>query len=378
MRDTYADTSLARADLGFTRPCRWLDGLAAEDALARVVSRDCMTQNRIAAPIAASRRVRGLVALAAGACGGKKDAVPPGTAEADKFLFERGTEALNRKKWLTAREFFKQLIDTYTQSPYRPDAKLGVGDTYLGEGSTESLVLAITEFQEFLTFLPDAPARRLRAVQAGAVPLPADARAASAIRRETRDAVQRVRDVRRAVSEQRADAGGEDALREARDRLSTSEYQVGHFYFRQRWYPGAIDRLKALLKDDPDFTSRDALYFYLGESLLKVKREAEALPYFERLVEGVRAERVPAQAKKRARGVQGDGRRHGARRHRRCERPAGTPPPGTATPATPADGKPPGSSVPPPSAPTLTTAIRDRCVIRSDCAVRPVAGLPAR
>ena len=46
-------------------------------------------------------------------------------------------------------------------------------------------------------------------------------------------------------------------LREARDRLSTLEYQVGVFYFKQRWYPGAIDRLQALLKDDPGFTSRD-------------------------------------------------------------------------------------------------------------------------
>ncbi|HEX9365228.1 MAG TPA: hypothetical protein VF921_01300, partial [Vicinamibacterales bacterium] len=29
---------------------------------------------------------------------------------------------------------------------------------------------------------------------------------------------------------------------------------------------------------------RDAAYFFLGESLIKVKKEAEALPYFERLV----------------------------------------------------------------------------------------------
>jgi len=63
--------------------------------------------------------------------------VPPGTSEPDKFLFDKGTDALNRKKWLTAREFFKQVTETYTASPYRPDAKLGIGDTYLGEGTGE-------------------------------------------------------------------------------------------------------------------------------------------------------------------------------------------------------------------------------------------------
>ena len=39
-----------------------------------------------------------------------------------------------------------------------------------------------------------------------------------------------------------------------------------------------------MLKQDPEFTGRDAVYFYLGESLIKVKLNAEALPYFERLV----------------------------------------------------------------------------------------------
>ena len=58
---------------------------------------------------------------------GKKDTIPTGIAEADKFLFERGTELLNDEKWLTAREFFGRLVDNYPQSPFRPDAKLGIG-----------------------------------------------------------------------------------------------------------------------------------------------------------------------------------------------------------------------------------------------------------
>ena len=40
-------------------------------------------------------------------------------------------DALQKKKWLTARENFKQVTETYTASPIRPDAKLGIGDTYL-------------------------------------------------------------------------------------------------------------------------------------------------------------------------------------------------------------------------------------------------------
>src|SRR6185369_16841275 len=73
--------------------------------------------------------------------------------------------------------------------------------------------------------------------------------------------------------------------RETRDRLSEADYQVGYFYYRQKWYPGAIDRFKSVLHDDPAFTNRDSVYFYLADSLVKVQKGAEALPYLERLVE---------------------------------------------------------------------------------------------
>jgi outer membrane protein assembly factor BamD len=73
-------------------------------------------------------------------------------------------------------------------------------------------------------------------------------------------------------------------LRETRDRLSTSEYEVGRHYYRIRWYPGAIERLTVLLKTDPEYSRRDAVYFTLGETLMRAGREPEALPYFEKLV----------------------------------------------------------------------------------------------
>jgi outer membrane assembly lipoprotein YfiO len=106
-----------------------------------------------------SRRTRLLaVTLAAtlvmAGCGAQRNAVPPASAQADQFLFERGTAAFKEKKWLQAREYFRQIVDNYPQSPYRPDAKLAVGDTYIGEHSVEALMLGVNEFREFLTFYP--------------------------------------------------------------------------------------------------------------------------------------------------------------------------------------------------------------------------------
>src|SRR5919201_3255579 len=114
-----------------------------------MAARNTVIRNRIAFVI-----VSASLAATVACASQTRSVVPAGTTEPDKFLFDKGTEALNKKKWLTAREFFKQVTETYTQSAYRPDAKLGIGDTYLGEGTSESLVLAINEFREFLTFYP--------------------------------------------------------------------------------------------------------------------------------------------------------------------------------------------------------------------------------
>ena len=91
------------------------------------------------------------------ACGKKPPLPLPGAMDADKFLFERGQEELKERHWLSAREYFRRLFDTYPRSPYRTQAKLGIGDAYLGEGRLDSLILAANEFREFLQFFPVDP-----------------------------------------------------------------------------------------------------------------------------------------------------------------------------------------------------------------------------
>jgi outer membrane protein assembly factor BamD len=232
---------------------------------------------RVAAALSA------LAGAAACASTSGRGAVPPGTVQPDQFLFDRGNQALKEERWLVAREYYKQVTETYTQSPVRPDAKLGVGDTYLGEGTPEALVMAINEFQEFLAFYPTNPRADYAQYKMGMAHF-RQMRGPQRDQTETRAAI---RDFEAFVARYPDSALLPDVkakLREARDRLSESEYWVGLTYYRIRWYPGTISRLTGILKEDPQYSGRDAVYFYLGESLLKSKREAEALPYFEKLV----------------------------------------------------------------------------------------------
>jgi len=221
---------------------------------------------------------------AAAACASAGRGVPAGTSQPDKFLFDKGTEALDARKWLTAREFFREIVDSYTQSPYRPDAKLGIGDTYLGEGTSEGLERALNEYREFLGFFPTNPRADYAQYKLGMTHFK-QMRAPQRDQSQTREAISEFERFVERYPASMLMSEVQARLRESRDRLSESDYLVGYFYYRQRWYPGAVDRFKVLLKQDPGFTNRDAVYFYLGESLLKANRKAEALPYYEMLVQ---------------------------------------------------------------------------------------------
>src|SRR5712692_1186550 len=239
------------------------------------------------------------LAAAAACASANRRGVPPGTAQPDKFLFDRGTAELNAKHWVTAREFFKQVTETYTQSPLRPDAKLAIGDTYMGEGTAEALVLGI---QEFLSFYPTNPRADYSQYKLGVAHFK-QMRAPERDQTETRSAIREFESFVSRYPNSSLLPEVKAKLREAHDRLSDSEFLVGRFYYRINWYPGAIERLSAILKQDADFTRRDGVYFYLAESYVKQKREAEALPYFEKLIDEFQQSEYLGDAHKRIAGL---------------------------------------------------------------------------
>ena len=236
--------------------------------------------------------------MLAAACGGNRNAIPANVTAPDRFLYDRGTTALTDRKWTDAREYFRQVVDNYPNSPHRPDAKLGVGDSFLGEKSVESLVLSANEYREFLTFYP-TNARADYAQYKLAMTHFEQMRAPERDQTETQAALREFQiffdryPMSPLIDEVR------EKWREARDRLSRAEFRVGYHYFRIRWYPGAIPRFRQILAEDPMFGGRDEVYFYLAESLARTDKKAEAIPYFERVLTEFEASEHTEEAKRR-------------------------------------------------------------------------------
>jgi outer membrane protein assembly factor BamD len=249
----------------------------------------------------------GLVAavVVVSGCAASQSQVPPGTAEADKFLFDRGQEELKERRWLRAREFFRQIVDNYPQSPFRPDAKLAVGDSYIGEDTAESLLLGVNEFREFLTFFPTNP-RADYAQYRLAFAYSEQMLAADRDQTATRDTIKELQVFLDRYPNSALVPDARKLMRQAQDRLSESGYRIGLTYYRMRHYLGAIDRFREVLKLDPEYTARDAVYFHLAESLLAIGKQspdkskaAEALPYYERILQEFEQSQYMEDARKR-------------------------------------------------------------------------------
>jgi len=247
-----------------------------------------------------------LVVAFVSACASGPKKPPVGTLEPDKFLWERGTDELNKKHWLTAREYFRQLMDSYPQSTYRADAKLGLADTYLGEGSSESNVLAVNEYREFISFYPTHERAYYAQFKLGMCHF-YQMHGPDRDQTETHEAIAELTAFVQRYANSSLIGEGRARLREARDRLSDSDYRVAYFYLKtQKFAPAAIDRFNAILKTDPEYTRRDAVYFFLAQALLKVNRPAEALPYLDRLVSEFETSEYLEQAKKLAETLKAD------------------------------------------------------------------------
>jgi outer membrane protein assembly factor BamD len=220
------------------------------------------------------------------------------TADADQILIDRGNEALAAKRWASARQYFTKLLDSYPQSPYRADAKLGVGDSYLGETNTASFVFALNEYREFLSFYPTNPRADYAQYQL-AMAHYEQMLAPGRDQTETKESIREFQSFVDHYPNSARFADGQKRLRECKDRLDDAELSVGVFYLHIKWFVGAVERFRTLLLTDPGYTRKDALYFNLADALEKVDKKAEALPYYERLVDEFEQSQYLEEAKRR-------------------------------------------------------------------------------
>lgn len=224
-----------------------------------------------------------LAAASVAGCAAKNDPTPVDPALADRFLMDRGNASMAKKRWADAREYYRQVVDNYPMSLLRAEAKLSVGEAYLGERTEESLVMATTEFREFLTYYP-TNALAGRAQYKLAMTSFAQMRAADRDQTPTKEALAEFDRFFERYPDNPLVPEAKEKRRTARDRLSEASYRVGLSYFKRQYLPGAVSRFREVMTEDPEFSGMDGVYFHLAECYLRSDNKAQAIPLFDRVV----------------------------------------------------------------------------------------------
>ncbi|MEW6457283.1 MAG: outer membrane protein assembly factor BamD [Acidobacteriota bacterium] len=230
-------------------------------------------------------------------CSKKPPVVTPEIASSDEALFKLG-EAWMKKDPEKARLYFRQVIDTFPQSIYAQRAKLKLGDIYFNQGDEGSMILASSEYAEFISLYPFSPLASYARYQIAMTYYKKMFKPG----RDQTNTLKAVSELEKVIADYPYSEEAKQAkekLKICKNRYTEHIFLIGRFYYKTRAYEAAINRFKEALSYYSDFKKLDMLYYYLGDSFLKVGKKEEAFPYFSKIISDYPESKFAKKARKK-------------------------------------------------------------------------------
>jgi len=215
-------------------------------------------------------------------CRGAKTEITPDLASSDENLFKKGEEYVKRDPE-QARVYFRLVIDSFPKSFYAQRAKLAIADSYYDKGDAGNLIIAASEYRDFIISFPLSPSASYAQYRLAMTHFK---KALSPGRDQTKTK-QALAEFKKVVtnfprSEQVADS--RELIKECEERLAAHTLTIGVHYYKFKALQAATVRLIGILTDYPYFSKMDKVYFFLGESYIKWNKFEEATPYLRKLI----------------------------------------------------------------------------------------------
>src|SRR6202453_3873873 len=175
----------------------------------------------------------------------------------DKELFDKAMTAMKKGKFDVARLDLQTLLNTYPESEYQMRAKLAVGDSWFKEGGTAALTQAEAEYQDFITFFPNAPEAAEAQMKVGDIYY----QQMEKPDRDFNNAQNAEREYRKMINmfpDSTLVPRAKQKLREVQEVLGERETQIGLYYSSREDYNAAIARLETVVDTYPLYSRSDA------------------------------------------------------------------------------------------------------------------------
>jgi outer membrane protein assembly factor BamD len=236
------------------------------------------------------------------ACKKKEVGIDPNIASSDEALYKLGMEYLE-KDAEKARLYLRQVIDSFPKSFYAQRAKLAIADSYFEKGDEGSMILAASEYREFINLFPLSPSAAHAQYQIG---MTFFKKALKPGRDQTRTK-QALAEFKKVItnyplSEEAKMA--QEKIKGCEERLAEHTFSIGELYYKMKSYKASVDRLKEILTEFPDYSQMDKVYYYLADSYYKWKKVEESIPYYTKLISDFPQSKYAEKAQKRMKEIE--------------------------------------------------------------------------
>lgn len=236
------------------------------------------------------------------ACGSKTLQLAPEVASSDEALFKEG-EKYVKKDPERARLFFRQVIDSFPKSFYAQRAKLAVADSYFAEGDEGNVILAASEYREFISLHPLSPSAPYAQYRLGLCYYDKSAKPG----RDQQKTIQALAEFKKTITAYPLTDEAKlarEKIKECEERLAEHIFTIGLQYYRSEAYKAAASRLTDILTNYPEYTGMDKVYFYLADSYFMWPKLDQSAPYFTKLVTDYPKSKFAAKAADRLKEIE--------------------------------------------------------------------------
>ena len=215
-------------------------------------------------------------------CKNKKAEITPEIASSDEALFNLGEKNL-KKDPEKARLYLRQLIDSFPKSFYAQRAKLAIADSFFEKGDEGNLILAASEYREFISLYPFSPSAPYAQYQIALTYFKKKLKPGRD-QTKTREALNEFKKVinNYPLSEEAKDA--REKIKECEENLAEHTFSIGEYYYKAKAYNAAVNRLIEILTNYPEYSKMKFVYFLLGDSYYRWGKSEEGIPYFRKLI----------------------------------------------------------------------------------------------
>jgi len=221
--------------------------------------------------------------LAAGAaCRKDKLEINPEIASSDEQLYNLGDKYIKRDPE-KARLYFRQIIDSFPKSFYAQRAKLAIADSYFRKGDEGNMIIAASEYREFISLYPYSPSASYAQLQ---IALCYFNKALKPGRDQTKteQALLEFKKVLTNFPMSEEAQTAREKIKLCEERLATHVLGIARHYYNVKAYKASLNRLNSILSTYVEFSMMDQVYFYIGACNFTAELYEEAQPYFTKLV----------------------------------------------------------------------------------------------